>query len=591
MATPTLQPTAGARRSNSASIFSETWLPIGAKVRPRLMRGHAAMALALCVLPMLPSCGSSAGAGDGQGAPPQTVEAPSVTLIGANPQSIALGSAYVELGATASDDQDGDISASIVIDASAVDTATAGTYSVTYNVSDADGNAATARLRTVTIFPPSSLTFIVASNGTDGFELYRTDGTAMGTVMVKDINPNGSSSPEKFTWMNGLLFFTASDGSTSGRELWKSDGSEAGTVMVKDIKPGISSSHPDLLTVVGGTLFFRATDTVDVELWKSDGTEAGTVMVKNIDIGTGSSSNPSNLVEFNGALFFSARVAASTGRELWKSDGTSAGTVLVKDILPGTDDGGPSSLVSVNGDLFFSARDGVNGSELWKSDGTELGTVMVKDIRSGNSSYPGNLTALGNTLLFTARDNANGLEIWRSDGSEIGTQLVRDINIAGDSRPSGLTNVQGTVFFNAEASNSVSSELWKSDGTFGGTVLVKDINPTGGSSPSGLIALGSDVYFQANDGTFGRELWKSDGTEAGTRLVKDIHQTGNSEAEARTSFNSYMPIILPDGRLLFGADDGMQGREAWTTDGSISGTVLLDDVNVGAGHGFYMISN
>ena len=79
--------------------------------------------------------------------------APVIELIGANPQELAVGDAYVELNATATDDTDDDtaLSAAILIDATAVDTATAGSYSVTYNVSDAAGNAATEVVRTVTV--------------------------------------------------------------------------------------------------------------------------------------------------------------------------------------------------------------------------------------------------------------------------------------------------------------------------------------------------------------------------------------------------------------------------------------------------------
>ena len=51
---------------------------------------------------------------------------PVITLTGANPQTIEAGSPYVELGATATDNYDGDISGSIVIDATAVDTSTFG---------------------------------------------------------------------------------------------------------------------------------------------------------------------------------------------------------------------------------------------------------------------------------------------------------------------------------------------------------------------------------------------------------------------------------------------------------------------------------
>ena len=59
---------------------------------------------------------------------------PVITLVGADPQVIEVGSPYVELGATASDNYDGDITGSIVIDATAVDTAVVGSYPVTYDV-------------------------------------------------------------------------------------------------------------------------------------------------------------------------------------------------------------------------------------------------------------------------------------------------------------------------------------------------------------------------------------------------------------------------------------------------------------------------
>ena len=78
------------------------------------------------------------------------VTAPVITLTGANPQEIPVGDAYTELGATAQDDVDGDVSANIVIDASAVDTSTVGSYAVTYDVNDTAGNAAT-ETRTVNV--------------------------------------------------------------------------------------------------------------------------------------------------------------------------------------------------------------------------------------------------------------------------------------------------------------------------------------------------------------------------------------------------------------------------------------------------------
>src|SRR5690554_5447914 len=77
--------------------------------------------------------------------------APTITLVGANPQTIEACGTYNELGAMANDPCFGDISGSIIIDASAVNTAVVGTYTVTYNVTDAAGNVATQVTRTVNV--------------------------------------------------------------------------------------------------------------------------------------------------------------------------------------------------------------------------------------------------------------------------------------------------------------------------------------------------------------------------------------------------------------------------------------------------------
>src|SRR5262245_29004860 len=227
-----------------------------------------------------------------------------------------------------------------------------------------------------------------ASDGTAGQELWKTDGTAAGTTLVKDINVGAAnSSPLFLTPFNGALYFLATD-STSGAELWKTDRTAAGTVMVKDINPGAAGSFPLGLgsAVFNGALYFTAADAFGSELWKTDGTDAGTVRVSDLVAGAGGSS-PFQFTVFNGALYFVAFSAPAPDfdDELWKTDGTNAGTVRVKDINPGAVSSSPFGLAIVNSTLVFRANDGVSGSELWKTDGTSAGTVLLKDINPGAS--------------------------------------------------------------------------------------------------------------------------------------------------------------------------------------------------------------
>ena len=96
--------------------------------------------------------------------------APVIVLTGESTVDIEVGSAYTDAGATATDNYDGDITSSIVT-VNPVDTDVVGQYTVTYNVSDANSNAAVAVTRTVNVVDTTVPVITLEGNTTVDIEV------------------------------------------------------------------------------------------------------------------------------------------------------------------------------------------------------------------------------------------------------------------------------------------------------------------------------------------------------------------------------------------------------------------------------------
>ncbi len=408
-----------------------------------------------------------------------------------------------------------------------------------------------------------------ADDGINGMELWKTDGTAATTVLVKDINPgSGDSDADDIEPIGTVVYFSAEDG-TNGEELWKTDGTAAGTVMVKDIRPGSTGSNASTLHNANGMLLFKANDGVHgEELWTSDGTAAGTVMIK--DINPGSNDASIGTISTVGNVTYFVASDGTSGEELWKTDGTAAGTVMLKDINPGAGDafdGGNNFAREYNGLVYFWATDGVNGMELWKTDGTAANTSMVIDINPGAANGAGQVPIIyvHNGMMYFTGVDANGAELWKSDGTAAGTTMVKDINPgSGSGYIGGFPAILNNEIYFGANDGVTGIEIWKTDGTTAGTVFVKEVvpGPTGLSFPFFLATVSSPFvfYFPANDGTSGNELWRSDGTAAGTAIVADI---APGAASGLISLNITYDIGTP---LYIVANDGVSGDEPWIID-------------------------
>ena len=232
------------------------------------------------------------------------------------------------------------------------------------------------------------------------YELWQSDGTANGTIVIKDwinsSNFNPSTNNHDLRKFNNRIYFSG----------FESDGSSNGTVFTGFILP-------EMGCVYNGLIYYSGSDG---KIWKSDGTTAGTIQA--IDF---PSSN--YFFEFNGWLYFAGGQsgAGQTGIELCKTDGTLANTVLIKDIYLGFNSSIPNEFITSNGMLHFWANDGIHGKELWKTDGTTSGTTLVKDADLDYVSQK----IIHNNNLFFLEHKYNSHQLWKSDGTETNTLIIQ----------------------------------------------------------------------------------------------------------------------------------------------------------------------
>lgn len=383
------------------------------------------------------------------------------------------------------------------------------------------------------------------------YKLYVTDGTVGNTEILKTV-----TQVLNLATFDNHVYFSFVD-STNGAELWKTDGTVAGTVLVNILGGSGIAAHDYL--VVGNKLYFASGNDASPfrdQLFSLDAGSSTPVLlnsaVKDVDF----------ITEFNGQVIFIGSEFGNTGfstKELYKSDGTQAGTAMLKDIKAGDEGSDPRGFIHFQNKLFFSADDGIAGRELWTTDGTTAGTILFMDIRTGlPDSFTDLVAGIYNSkLYFAANDGTNGSEVWSSDGTVSGTTLFKNINPSSlSSNPTGFVTLNNKLVFLADDGTN-GFELWTSDGTSQNTNFLLDINPGSGSASYALFksnAICTDqLFFDADNGGFNIEPWVTDGTAAGTHLIEDLNPSNNSlDFETR--------YIYFDERIFFAANSGM-GRE------------------------------
>ncbi len=371
--------------------------------------------------------------------------------------------------------------------------------------------------------------YFTAIEGEKGREPFVMDSTASSIKMLKDIDPReymGSlESNPRWTVSGDNLFFIATD-SVNGSELWKTDGTEVGTKMVKNISPKDTSSFlRDIVSLGNGKIFFtksaRSENSSKTELWTSDGTEAGTMPFFEV---------PDFLyrvASINNQIVFSP-----DGSELWQTDGTKPNTKLIinlKDTRPQTSY--ITRFWGLGDKLFITTIDSAsNYLSLWVTDGTKRGTNLLLNSDNTTHSAFAEFISLKDKVFFTTLIGRNYYALYTTDGTSQGTTVVKRFSDAYYTYPNHLTVLNDKLLFIARDGRTNNQALWVSGGTEEGTQSLRsDINVTNYLFPNpSLYSFGRKAYFASGlaydfggSNTFyiHNNFFETDGTVNGTREV------------------------------------------------------------------------
>ncbi len=313
------------------------------------------------------------------------------------------------------------------------------------------------------------------------------------------------------------------------------------------------------------------------------GDSAATAVTVNVAVG-GSQKAPWTLL-MHGGSSHGASIPPNSG--IFTSDGSADGTGL--NVIEGwgwywmgasnvrfktTDD---------HGKVFFynilqSGSDGERMGSVGIADGTASGTKVL--MTAANNSYlPGNYVAVaGSQLIMAGGDqypNYAG-KILVSDGTVAGTTL-HATDFVVPSNPDVIDPAHQTLWF-AASTRPYGTELVQFSYTAGSTPftkIVKDIYPGSSDGVSsaysplrGALLLDGKLVFGADDGVHGYEPWVSDGTEAGTFMLVNLE--GSKYGSGSSSFTAFGL------KVAFAANVTVHGSELAFTDGTVAGTTVLD---------------
>jgi uncharacterized repeat protein (TIGR01451 family) len=356
------------------------------------------------------------------------------------------------------------------------------------------------------------------------------------------------------------------------------------------------------LTILGDKVIFATVFGV----YTTDGSAEGTHQLRRFP-------SPFYRSDFHSAKTDSL-VIFSDKKELWRTDGTLEGSFKLSNITPSAIQW-ENGLHSSNNLVFYETT--LHG--LWVTDGSVEGTLPLTE--ESNHLSRGDIFKIANGIMFPASTSEHGYELWVSDGSVEGTHILIDLLPGpgnGLATPSKILYENGVVFFKGGTEDSY-TQLWKSDGALEGTIPILEFDGVQGYNPrwncselstarNGNVFLMTDhienqnilwnlsdsltepldlgqfpkaqtpKFYHSLNKTYikffnypnGNLLWVTDGTKEGTLYLE--------------TYRSFDHLGVHNDLFYFTPNSDSVGYEPFVSNGTVEGTRLLKDLQMGRSH-------
>lgn len=372
-------------------------------------------------------------------------------------------------------------------------------------------------------------------------------------------------------YTGSLLYFSAAKGYNAPSGLWRSDGTDTGTFQISS--PNVGFGATDFVTVNNQVFFIGWTDAKGFELYKTNGFVGG---FETFDLNlTNSSPNISSLTVYKDKFYFIAN-NSTTGNDyqLHEFDlATQTTRVITNKYISGLQKYNPSQLFTTEDKLYFTAWSANQTLSIWSTDGTDSLTLPIKvsDNKAYNMIQDQKIVLYKSNLLFSGSTPNDNAEIFSYNTTSETLTAITDISDFNNAYQPKYLHVSGnTLYFVTYERDSL--QIWGSDFTPIGTrTMYSEHNEWMlGDLSHKFCSSNGKFIFSAEDKYANQVLWVTDGSISGTHLIQHSDSTHYTDPRNMSSWNN----------LVFYSGKHKQfGEQLFVTDGKANGTNLLSQIS------------